>query len=55
MNRCSVCGHDIPRGKEKALGPGVAICYFCECIIKKDEKPLCTRLHRPRRKAKACR
>ena len=40
VNRCSVCGHDIPPGKEIALGPGVAVCYHCESRRKKDEKAL---------------
>jgi hypothetical protein len=36
MNRCSVCGHEIPKGGECALGPGVAACYHCESRRKKD-------------------
>lgn len=36
MNRCSICGYDIPTGKEIALGPGVAVCYHCESRRRKD-------------------
>jgi hypothetical protein len=33
---CPIFGHDIPPGKEIALGPSVAVCYHCECVMIKE-------------------